>query len=59
MRLGGAEISRVHANFIVNVGGASAADFQALARLAEERVFELFGERLEREVEIFSDGLPF
>ena len=59
VRLGGAEISRVHANFIVNVGGASAADFQALARLAEERVFELFGERLEREVEFFSDGLPF
>lgn len=59
VRLGGAEISRVHANFIVNVGGASAADFHTLARLAEERVFELFGERLEREVEFFSDGLPF
>lgn len=59
VRLGGAEISRVHANFIVNTGGASAADFMGLAELAERRVEELFGERLEMEAEIFSDYLPF
>ena len=59
VRLGGAEISRVHAGFIVNAGGASAADFFALAELAARRVEELFGERLQKEFEILADDLPF
>ncbi len=46
---GGARISQLHANFIVNEGGATAGDFLALARLAEEMVYEKFGLRLERE----------
>lgn len=59
VRLGGAEISRVHAGFIVNAGWASAADFFALAELAARRVEELFGERLQKEFEILADDLPF
>ena len=59
MRLGGAEISRVHGNFIVNTGGASAADLFGLAELAAARVRELFGVSLEKEFEILKDGLPF
>ena len=59
VRLGGAEISRVHANFIVNVGGGSARDFLRLAELARARVEELFGIRLENEFEHLSDDLPF
>ncbi len=47
---GGAEISAEHCNFIVNNGGARAADVQALARLIETKVFETTGIRLEREV---------
>ncbi len=38
-RAGGAEISRQHANFIVNLGGATAADVYALARLAQDAVY--------------------
>jgi len=49
-RRGGAEISPVHANFIVNRGGATAGDVLALTRLVERRVREERGIELEREV---------
>ncbi|HEM45860.1 MAG TPA: UDP-N-acetylmuramate dehydrogenase [Alphaproteobacteria bacterium] len=51
-RIGGAEISGVHANFIANVGGASAADVLALIERARDRVAETSGVRLETEVRI-------
>ena len=47
---GGAEISRKHANFIVNNGGATGADFIALSELARKTVLEKFGIGLEYEV---------
>jgi UDP-N-acetylmuramate dehydrogenase len=49
---GGAQISERHANFIVNVGGARAADVAALIREAHDRVHERFGVDLEMEVEL-------
>ncbi len=49
---GGAQISERHANFIVNVGGASAADVAALIKEAHNRVYERFGVDLELEVEL-------
>jgi UDP-N-acetylmuramate dehydrogenase len=49
-REGDAEISSVHANFIVNNGGATAKDVLALIELARERVFEEFGVELELEI---------
>ncbi len=49
---GGAQISQRHANFIVNVGGASAADVAALIQVAHNRVKEQFGVELELEVEL-------
>lgn len=49
VRCGGAMISPVHANFIVNAGGGTAADFLSLAKLAERRVRDLFGVTLQRE----------
>lgn len=49
---GGAEISRKHANFIVNQGGASAADIEYLIALARETVERRFGLTLETEVRI-------
>ncbi len=52
MSHGGARISERHANFIVNVGGASAADIAALIQLAHTRVREQFGVDLELEVEL-------
>ena len=53
--IGGAAISDKHANFIVNRGGARAADIEALIELAERGVKEKFGIVLEREVRIVGD----
>ena len=49
VKLGGAQISEMHGNFIVNRGGASATDFMSLVRLAEYCVYAKFGVRLQRE----------
>lgn len=51
-RIGGAEISRVHANFIANVGGASADDVLALVAHARRAVEEQSGVRLIPEVRV-------
>ena len=50
-RHGNAQISPKHANFIVNTGGATAADVVALIALARRTVRERFGIELELEVE--------
>jgi len=50
-RIGGAKFSEIHANFIVNTGGATAKDVLALIKLAEERVQQEHGVTLEREVQ--------
>jgi UDP-N-acetylmuramate dehydrogenase len=55
MRVGRAEVSAVHANFLVNLGGATAADILALATRVRERVAERFGLWLEPEVEIVGE----
>lgn len=52
LRVGGAQISEKHANWIVNLGSARAGEVLALMKLVEERVFEAFGIRLERELRI-------
>lgn len=49
-RIGGAEISRVHANFFVNAGGATARDIWQLAETARAAVREQFGVDLRAEV---------
>ena len=51
LRIGGAEISSKHANFVVNVDNAVAADVLALAQRAQDTVRERFGVELELEVE--------
>jgi UDP-N-acetylmuramate dehydrogenase len=51
-REGGAQISCVHANFIVNQGGATARDVLALIRRARRAVFARTGIRLATEVRI-------
>ena len=50
-RIGGAQISPRHANFIENAGGARSADAVALMTEARRRVSEQFGVSLEHEVE--------
>jgi UDP-N-acetylmuramate dehydrogenase len=54
-RLGGAQISPKHANFIENAGGATTADALALMAEARRRAHEQFGVRLEHEVEFLGD----
>jgi UDP-N-acetylmuramate dehydrogenase len=49
---GNAEISPVHANFIVNHGEAAAADIYALISLAREKVKSEFGVDLELEIQL-------
>jgi UDP-N-acetylmuramate dehydrogenase len=52
MIYGGAQISERHANFIVNLGGARAADIAVLIKEAHSRVAQQFGVDLEMEVEL-------
>ena len=49
-RIGGAEVSRVHANFIVNADHATAADIKSLSEHVQKVVAEKFGINLRREV---------
>jgi UDP-N-acetylmuramate dehydrogenase len=53
-RIGGAEISPMHANYFVNAGEATAADVMALIAHARRAVEEKFGVRLETEVKLIS-----
>lgn len=55
-RIGNVEVSPVHANFIVNHGGATASEVLALIALVRERVQEKFGVELELEIEIVGSG---
>ncbi len=48
-RVGGAQISLLHANFIINLGSASAEDFCALVDIARTRVFDKYGIMLDTE----------
>lgn len=50
LKIGGAEVSLLHANFIVNKGGATAADVLALAHTIKSQVLEKTGIALEMEV---------
>jgi UDP-N-acetylmuramate dehydrogenase len=58
LREGAAEISPVHANFIVNRGGATASDVLELIRRARKAVETDTGIRLETEVQILGDAAP-
>ena len=49
-RVGGAAISHIHANIMVNLGNATAADVRTLIRTAQDAVEQKFGHRLEPEI---------
>lgn len=51
-RVGGAMVSEVHSNFLVNAGGATAADFLSLSARVKNEVFRTSGVTLEEEVRI-------
>ena len=52
-RVGGAAVSEKHAGFVVNLGGATAADVQELLKAVSDQVFDRTGIRLEPEVRIW------
>ena len=52
-QVGGAAVSTKHAGFVVNLGGATAADVQAVLRQVSDLVFENSGIRLEPEVRLW------
>src|SRR5882724_5098352 len=55
-RIGAAEVSLKHANFIVNKGDATAKDIEELITLVQETVKRRTGVELEREVEIVGEA---
>lgn len=54
-RIGDAQISHIHANIMVNLGRASAADVRALIAHVQAAVFEKFGQRLEPEIGLIGE----
>jgi UDP-N-acetylmuramate dehydrogenase len=55
IRVGDAQVSEKHANFIVNRGHATAADILRLVALIQQRVLEKTGRALETEVKIIGE----
>ncbi len=53
--VGGAKVSDKHANFIENIGGASAADILALIEIIKDRVLKKSGIILETEVKVVGE----
>jgi UDP-N-acetylmuramate dehydrogenase len=56
LRVGGAHMSEMHCNFLINDGGASAADIERLGELVRERVLAHSGVQLEWEIKRI--GIP-
>ncbi len=54
-RVGGAQVSDRHANFIVNAGKARAADVLRLIEIVQKAVYEKSGIRLEPEIKIIGE----
>lgn len=52
-QVGGAAVSEKHAGFVVNLGGATAADVRELLQQVSDKVFDRTGIRLEPEVRIW------
>ena len=53
LTVGGAQVSEKHAGFVVNRGGATAADVLELLRQVQQRVLEHSGIRLEPEIRLW------
>lgn len=53
-KVGGAQVSPKHANFIVNLGGATASDVQTIIRHVRSEVEAKFGVKLETEIKFLS-----
>ena len=54
-RVGGAMVSELHTNFIINAGGASSADVRGLIEIIREKVYTIYGVTLEPEVRLIGE----
>ena len=50
LRIGGAEVSHVHAGFIINLGGATSRDYHKIMETVEQAVYNKYGIKLIREI---------
>jgi UDP-N-acetylmuramate dehydrogenase len=57
-RIGGAQMSPMHSNFMINIGGATAADLENLGEDVRKRVFQQRGITLEWEIMRVGEALP-
>jgi UDP-N-acetylmuramate dehydrogenase len=57
-RLGGAQMSEMHANFMINAGGATAADLEMLGELVRKKVYDSTGITLEWEIMRVGETAP-
>lgn len=58
LRIGGAMVSELHCNFLINTGDAAAADIEALGEEVRRRVFAMSGVTLEWEIKRIGRTLP-
>lgn len=58
LRIGGAMVSELHCNFLINIGGATAADIEALGEEVRRRVFAHSGVTLDWEIKRIGRALP-
>ena len=56
--LGGAQMSPMHSNFLINIGGATAADLENLGEEVRKKVFQQQGITLEWEIMRVGETLP-
>jgi UDP-N-acetylmuramate dehydrogenase len=54
-QIGGAQVAEMHANWIVNLGGATASDVRGLIELCQGEVEAQHGVRLRHEVKMLGD----
>lgn len=55
--IGGAQVSKKHAGFIVNIGNATATDYINLIKHIQNQIFKIYKVTLEREVRIIGDDI--
>jgi UDP-N-acetylmuramate dehydrogenase len=58
LKAGGAQVSEMHCNFLINLGGATAADIETLGETVRRRVRENSGIELEWEIERIGVAAP-
>ena len=54
--IGGAQVSKKHAGFIINIGGATADDIDRLAEYVKNTVYAQTGVLLEREIQFVKES---